>query len=279
MNKKRFLTITIIALTTLALTIYGSKSPPILAQTSSQPMQFTISGLVQNPMTVTLDDLKAMPQVTEDASLFCVDAPTIPIQQGNWTGVELSYLLQQANIAPGAVKVAFFASDNFRTDLSIQMATQDNSILVAYQNNNQPLSGLRLVVPGCWGYKWISDLTQIQLVNYNFLGTEESIGYPDDATTAVIPPQPQNSISSNNQPPIFQPQNVSAPTQSILPSPAASSPTPVPTVNPTVPPVVSDSKPHVTLPFLVYVAIGGLIIAAFTIASAVIFIKRKQAIT
>jgi DMSO/TMAO reductase YedYZ molybdopterin-dependent catalytic subunit len=67
MNKKRFLTITIIALTTLALTIYGSKSPPILAQTSSQPMQFTISGLVQNPMTVTLDDLKAMPQVTEDA--------------------------------------------------------------------------------------------------------------------------------------------------------------------------------------------------------------------
>jgi len=279
MNKKRFLTITIIALTTLALTIYGSKSPPILAQTSSQPMQFTISGLVQNPMTVTLDDLKAMPQVTEDASLFCVDAPTIPIQQGNWTGVELSYLLQQANIAPGAVKVAFFASDNFRTDLSIQMATQDNSILVAYQNNNQPLSGLRLVVPGCWGYKWISDLTQIQLVNYNFLGTEESVGYPDDATTAVIPPQPQTSISSNNQPPTFQPQNTSAPTQSILPSPTASSPTPVPTVNPTVPPVVSDSKPHVTLPFLVYVAIGGLIIAAFTIASAVIFIKRKQAIT
>jgi DMSO/TMAO reductase YedYZ molybdopterin-dependent catalytic subunit len=279
MNKKRFLTITIIALTTLALTIYGSKSPPILAQTSSQPMQFTISGLVQNPMTVTLDDLKAMPQVTEDASLFCVDAPTIPLQQGNWTGVELSYLLQQANITLGAVKVAFFASDNFRTDLSIQMATQDNSILVAYQNNNQPLSGLRLVVPGCWGYKWINDLTQIQLVNYNFLGTEESIGYPDDATTAVIPPQPQTSISSNNQPPTFQPQNTSAPTQSILPSPTASSPTPVPTVNPTVPPVVSDSKPHVTLPFLVYVAIGSLIIAASTIASAVIFIKRKQAIT
>jgi DMSO/TMAO reductase YedYZ molybdopterin-dependent catalytic subunit len=279
MNKKLFLTITIIALTTLALTIYSSKSPPILAQTSSQPMQFTISGLVQNPMTVTLDDLKAMPQVTEDASLFCVDAPTIPLQQGNWTGVELSYLLQQANITLGAVKVAFFASDNFRTDLSIQMATQDNSILVAYQNNNQPLSGLRLVVPGCWGYKWISDLTQIQLVNYNFLGTEESIGYPDDATTAVIPPQPQTSISSNNQPPTFQPQNTSAPTQSILPSPTASSPTPVPTVNPTVPPVVSDSKPHVTLPFLVYVAIGSLIIAASTIASAVIFIKRKQAIT
>jgi DMSO/TMAO reductase YedYZ molybdopterin-dependent catalytic subunit len=279
MNKKLFLTITIIALTTLALTIYSSKSPPILAQTSSQPMQFTISGLVQNPMTVTLDDLKAMPQVTEDASLFCVDAPTIPLQQGNWTGVELSYLLQQANITLGAVKVAFFASDNFRTDLSIQMATQDNSILVAYQNNNQPLSGLRLVVPGCWGYKWINDLTQIQLVNYNFLGTEESIGYPDDATTAVIPPQPQTSISSNNQPPTFQPQNTSAPTQSILPSPTASSPTPVPTVNPTVPPVVSDSKPHVTLPFLVYVAIGSLIIAASTIASAVIFIKRKQAIT
>ncbi|MDN5320241.1 MAG: hypothetical protein PWP49_661 [Thermococcaceae archaeon] len=35
--------------------------------------------------------------------------------------------------------------------------------------------------PGMWGYKWIKYLIKIEVVDYNFLGTYESEGYPDDA--------------------------------------------------------------------------------------------------
>jgi hypothetical protein len=60
-------------------------------------------------------------------------------------------------------------------------ATRENVIL-AYENNGEPLIGvLRLIVPGEWGYKWISQVTHIVLVDYDFKGRWESIGYPDDA--------------------------------------------------------------------------------------------------
>jgi hypothetical protein len=39
---------------------------------------------------------------------------------------------------------------------------------------------LRLVVPGKWGYKWISRLTEISLVDFDFKGTYESQGYSDE---------------------------------------------------------------------------------------------------
>jgi hypothetical protein len=275
MDKKRFFTLTIIAIIALAFTVFAfsSKLSPAQAQTSNPTL--TITGLVENPMNLTLDQIKAMPQTTEYATLICVDAPNTPLLQGNWTGVELSYLLQQANVSSSAVKVAFFAPDGFTTDLTIPMATQDNSILVAYQLNSASLGGLRLVVPENWGYKWINDLTQIKLVNYNFLGTEESAGYSDDATITggstapdvIVPNFPSSSLNS------------STPTQNSTPTPTALPNSSTPTINPTTPPAVSNSKPQSTSALLVYIATASAIIIVFAVVSATTLIKRKKAKT
>jgi hypothetical protein len=275
MDKKRFFTLTIIAIIALGLTVlaFSSKLSPAQAQTSNSTL--TIAGLVENPMDLTLNDIKAMPQTTEYAALICVDAPTTPLLQGNWTGVELSYLLQQANVSSSAVKVAFFAPDGFTIDLTIPMATQDNSILVAYQLNGASLGGLRLVVPGHWGYKWIDDLTQIKLVNYNFLGTEESLGYSDDATitggsaapNVIVPNFPSSS------------PNPSTSTQNSVPTPSALPQSSTPTANPTTTPAVSNSKPQSTSAFLVYIGAASAIIVVFAVVSATTLIKRKKAQT
>jgi DMSO/TMAO reductase YedYZ molybdopterin-dependent catalytic subunit len=54
-------------------------------------------------------------------------------------------------------------------------------VIIAYQLNDEPLQEqLRLVVPGRFGYKWISHLTMIELVNYDFKGKWESRGYSDE---------------------------------------------------------------------------------------------------
>jgi type 1 fimbria pilin len=271
MNKKLFLALTMIIITALALTVFNLKLFPAQAQSSNPAYQLTITGLVQNPLNLTLADIKAMPQTTEYAALICVDAPNTPLLQGYWTGVELSYLLQQANVSLSAVKVAFFAPDGFTTDLTVQTAAQGNSILVAYQLDNASLSGLRLVVPDNWGYKWISDLTQIKLVNYNFLGTEESEGCPDDATIPSGSTMPNVNVPNV---PFSSPNNATT-TQNSTPTPTLLPQSPTPTANPTST-AASNSKPQSTSALLVYIATASAIILVFAVVSVATLIKRKK---
>ncbi len=144
---------------------------------------FTVTGLVDNPLNLTVSDLEAMPQTVIAAAIYCVDSgPSIPLYSWtHWTGVQLSYILGLAGVKSSAVKVAFNASDGYSTDLNISRATSGDVIL-AYENDEGPLIGtLRLVVPREWGYKWISQVTGIVLVDYDFKGTWESKGYPDIA--------------------------------------------------------------------------------------------------
>ena len=83
---------------------------------------------MQNPLYLTLSDIKSMPQTTEYATLYCVDAPSTPIEQGSWTGVELSYLLQQANVSSYAVKVAFFAPDDFTFGQALERSALEAAV-------------------------------------------------------------------------------------------------------------------------------------------------------
>ena len=91
--------------------------------------------------------------------------------------------MEIANPLPNAIKVAFYASDSYTTDLILEDAM--GGVLIAYEKDGKPLPGkLRLVVPGRWGYKWINYLVRVELVDYDFKGVWESAGYPD---SAVIP--------------------------------------------------------------------------------------------
>jgi len=189
------------------------------AESTSQ-WQLTINGLVEHPLNLTVDDLKLMPQTTEEATIFCVDFPTQIVTTGTWTGVSLATLLEQAGVNPSAVKVAFFAADQYATDLDLPSAT-NRAVMIAYAKDGVSLSEtLRLVVPGRWGYKWISQLTTITLVDYDFKGKWESQGYSDgafiDSSTSakpqnlpafVNPNQPNTTTVPSSSP---QPFNVSA---------------------------------------------------------------------
>jgi hypothetical protein len=290
MNKNRCFTLATILLVALALTFYNSKLPSVQAQTSNLTWHLTITGLVENPLNLTLDDLKAMPSTSEYAQLYCVDDPRTPVSQGNWTGVELSYLLQQANVSSDATKIAFFAPDGFSTDQTVG-AAMGGGIILAYQKDNVPLGELQLVVPNEWGYKWIRNPTQIQLVNFNFLGTEESMGYSDDGVSRLFPAHPPTSAYTQQT----QPENLTTtptpsppPTSSVtaLPTPIstpnpttptqypAQSQSPAPIVSPTALPAASTLKPQSTSP--VYIATFIVIIAASTVAFTVILTRRKK---
>jgi hypothetical protein len=140
-----------------------------------------VDGSVQHPLNLTLDEIAAMPKTTVNATLYCVGTPDRSLENGNWAGVRLAFLLENAGVSPDAIKIAFYAKDGYTTDLTITQAEQEN-IILAYEKDGMPLpENLRLVVPGRWGYKWISQVDRIELVNYDFKGFYESSGYSDNA--------------------------------------------------------------------------------------------------
>jgi hypothetical protein len=274
MSKKPVILLPLLALTLSALLTVSPSA-------NAQAIQLQITGQVKSTLSLTLDDLKAMPQTTENATLYCVDAPATPLQDGNWTGVQLGYLLQQAHVSDDAVKVEFVASDNYTTDLTVHTATQDNTILVAYEHNGASLDGLRLVVPSCWGYKWINDLTQITLVHYDFFGTWESRGYPDSGKIGEFPASnPSSTFTNSDQPPWTQSRDR---TKTATPEPsttATPTPTPDPTpflppTNQTMPPAVSTSQTDVQAPMLFYGTVIFVIIAISILVPLIALNNRR----
>lgn len=141
--------------------------------------EISVRGLVNHEITLTIDDLKSRPNVTITAELVCVSGASMGTH--NWTGVRLKDLLSEAGVQDGAIKVAFYSFDNYSTDLNLQDAMRDD-IVVAFLEDRLLLTDTRLVVPGKWGYKWITGIESIQVVNFDFLGTWESDGYSDDAS-------------------------------------------------------------------------------------------------
>ncbi len=150
-----------------------------------------VDGLVQSPLSLTFDDLLAMPASTVYSELYCVGNPTTPVlPEGTWKGVRLGLILEEAGVSPEAVKVAFYFNDEpgtYTTDLTVTTAMRDD-IILAYERDGEPLESLyvqfqtQLVVPCKWGYKWIKDPRHIELVDYDFLGRYESTGFSDEAT-------------------------------------------------------------------------------------------------
>jgi hypothetical protein len=149
-----------------------------------------IFGQVNRPLNLSLADLLSFPMVSEVAELKCVIG--IPDVTYNWTGIPLFYLLTLAQIKPEAYKVVTRARsyDGFSSDLLIDEALKPTTILALGANGTDlpeinGIKGLyRLVVPGNYGYKWVAEVDEIEVVDYahDYNGTYESSGFPDDAS-------------------------------------------------------------------------------------------------
>jgi DMSO/TMAO reductase YedYZ molybdopterin-dependent catalytic subunit len=185
-----FSTATALMVIILVATSSGSALTTIVnAEYDPPEWQIAITGLVEQPLNLSLAELVVMPQTSLYAPIVCVGPPARVVDEGNWTGVNLRSLLATAGVSPDAIKVAFHASDGYSTDLTIETA-MSGEIILAYEKDGVPLNEmLRLVVPDKWGYKWISYVTVIELVDYDFLGVWESQGYPDAAVVGEEIPE------------------------------------------------------------------------------------------
>jgi DMSO/TMAO reductase YedYZ molybdopterin-dependent catalytic subunit len=177
-----------------------------LANSVSASWTVNLHGAVDNSFSFTLDDLKAMPQTTVESVLLCDGAY---VTSGDWTGVQLGYLLDQAGVQEGVQSVIFYASDGYSSNLPISASSNEN-IIIAYELDGKPLQEtLRLVVPEANGEFWIAYLTTIEVSGDPYVPPQR------DMTPPVLPPEVPET-----------PQVPTAPTTPTAPS--------QPTVNQTV---------------------------------------------
>ena len=144
-----------------------------------------ISGLVQQPLSLSLDDLKAMPRQEVTFTLECSGSSGLPffdagIGNVRWTGTALAPLLESAGILNGGSEVVFVGTDageetvgeqtiveHFARSMSVEDAMHPDNLL-AYEMNGDPLPHangypLRLIAPGWYGIANVKWLKQIEV--------------------------------------------------------------------------------------------------------------------
>src|SRR6266481_5255954 len=137
--------------------------------------RLTVDGMVKKPLSLTLDEVKAMPSRTQITMHNCDEGWSAI---GQWTGVPLGHLLQTAELMPNARFIVFHCLDElerapnrggfYYESLDLFDALHPQTIL-AYGMNGEPLpvrhgAPLRLRVERQVGYKHAKYLTRIEAV-------------------------------------------------------------------------------------------------------------------
>jgi DMSO/TMAO reductase YedYZ molybdopterin-dependent catalytic subunit len=148
---------------------------------SDADYRLEVSGLVDNPQTFTLADLKAMPSTSFVQEFQCVTGWTVP--NVHWEGVKLSDILDNAGVKHGAVALSFESYDGADSEsLTLDQARLPH-VIVAYRMLGAPVTTahggpVRLYVGPMFGYKSLKWLSAIRVVDEVIPGFWEQNGYP-----------------------------------------------------------------------------------------------------
>ena len=143
-----------------------------------------VTGMVDHPLTLSLDDLKAMPATSLVKDFQCVTGWRV--QGVHWTGVLLSEVLDRAGVQSGATALAFHSYDNADTEsLTLDQARRPD-VIVAYEMLGAPVTRdhggpVRMYVAPMYGYKSLKWLDGIEVTNHVIPGYWEQNGYDVDA--------------------------------------------------------------------------------------------------
>jgi DMSO/TMAO reductase YedYZ molybdopterin-dependent catalytic subunit len=138
-----------------------------------------ISGLVDNPLALTYDQVLTQAHFSKVVTLHCVEGWDVTIL---WEGVLIEDLLKEAQAKDSAKIAIFHAADGYTSSLTLEFIRQ-NKILLAYKMNGVTIPTERgfpfmVVAESKWGYKWVKWVTEIELSdNLDYHGYWESNGY------------------------------------------------------------------------------------------------------
>lgn len=144
---------------------------------------FTVFGQVQTPLTLSWDELQALPQKTITTDIHCVTRWSK--LDTTWTGVPVSEVLERAGVKPDATHLMAYSDGGYTTNLPLSVALDDD-VLLAHTYDGKPLepdhgAPLRLLVPKRYFWKSAKFLRKIELMDADRMGFWELNGYHNDA--------------------------------------------------------------------------------------------------
>jgi DMSO/TMAO reductase YedYZ molybdopterin-dependent catalytic subunit len=159
-----------------------------MAKNGFRDWRLRVDGLVEHPMSFSLDDIRSMPAQTQITRHDCVEGWSCI---GQWTGPLLRHILARVVPKPRARYVMFFCadpmddgSDFYYESIDIRTAAHPQTLL-AYALNGETLpiaygAPLRLRLGRQLGYKMAKYVMHIQLVpSYRSFGQGNG-GYWED---------------------------------------------------------------------------------------------------
>lgn len=162
--------------------------------------EIMIDGLVDTPLTFSIDALKRYPQTTKICFIECggnsnAGWRSSPIQSAagyvhglvsnaEWTGVPLRLLLNECGVQPKAKWAIAEAADGAALNVSVPIEKlMNDAILALYQNGERlrPENGypIRLLLPGWEGIVNVKWLRQLTLVEEPAMTRDETAQYTD----------------------------------------------------------------------------------------------------
>ncbi len=169
--------------------------------------RLTVDGQVDNPFTLTYQDLLAQPMKQQYESLMCISNEVGGQYMSNaqWEGIPLMDLLQRAGVKAGATKVVFHAADDYSDSIHLTKALEPTTLLAVRMNGVTLPQGhgfpVRMLVPGIYGMKHCKWLTRIEVVNNDFQGYWQQRGWSDAApvrmTARIDTPLTGSTVTAN----------------------------------------------------------------------------------
>ncbi len=161
---------------------------------SSDDWTLTIDGDVEREVTLTFEDLLAMPMIERDITLTCVSNSVGGPYVGGarWLGVPLQDVLDLAGVGDRADQLLSTDFDGMTISTPLSLATDGRDAMICVGMNGEQLPRehgfpVRMVVPGLYGFisatKWLTRLTLTTYADQESYWTQR--GWATDAPIKI----------------------------------------------------------------------------------------------
>jgi DMSO/TMAO reductase YedYZ molybdopterin-dependent catalytic subunit len=157
------------------------------------PLTWSLSlvGLVDNPLSLSLTEIKTRPSIDRMHTLECIGNPVGGnlIGNTNWVGISFRDLLLEAGVQEDGKHLHFFCADDYFTSVPLELGLDERSLLV-YRMGGEDLpvthgSPVRALFPGVYGQKQPKWINSIRVDRSSKLGTWENKGWSNEATIQI----------------------------------------------------------------------------------------------
>lgn len=145
--------------------------------------ELKVTGLVNQEISMTYDDVLALPPYEKLITLYCVEGWDATVL---WKGALLTDIIDMAEVKTAANTVIFHCVDGYTTSMPLDYI-RENNIILAYSSNNITLPSslgypFIVVAEDKLGYKWARWVDEIILSDEeDYKGYWESRGYSNEA--------------------------------------------------------------------------------------------------